>query len=108
MLLSQLFNTVKYSLFRAFWRVSRTNETASPAVSYDYEFAEKHPGAKSALARWYTIMRKAVFRISRNCARLFLTPTRFKNSRCLILAATKFDWSAQYIKIETRFTFAAS
>src|SRR6266567_1751197 len=25
------------------------------------EFAEKHPDAKSALARWYTIMRKARF-----------------------------------------------
>jgi mRNA interferase HigB len=25
------------------------------------EFAEKHPDAKSSLARWYTIMRKSTF-----------------------------------------------
>ena len=33
--MNQLFNTVKYPLFQAFWRVSRINEAASFSVSYD-------------------------------------------------------------------------
>src|SRR5437762_4940372 len=33
--MNQLFNTVKYSRFQTFWRVSRINETASPCVSYE-------------------------------------------------------------------------
>jgi hypothetical protein len=31
--MNKVFNTVNYSLFQAFWRVSRTSKTAPPAVS---------------------------------------------------------------------------
>jgi mRNA interferase HigB len=70
------------------------------------EFAEKHPDAKSSLARWYAIMRKSRFLNFAQLREIFPHADQVGKFTVFNMEATKFDWSAQCIIIETRFTSA--
>jgi len=70
------------------------------------EFAERHPGAKSSLARWYAIMRKSRFSNFVELHKIFPEADQVGKFTVFNIGGNKVRLSPRCTIIGTRFTSA--